>query len=179
MAPCAFEGIVRFRDRADELAAIEEWFGRRVNPRALLIHGRRRVGKSWLFRAFAHRRDADVFVAFTSALCDQLSGFAAALEWDGERPALADLESFFRLLYRRTRDERRLAIVDELSNLVAVDRELPATLLKIMEGEAAQSHLRLILTGSHVALMERILAERQPLHDRLRLGLTAVARTHR
>lgn len=167
MAVYEFESIGRFRDRVEELAAIEEWFGREDDPRALLIHGRRRVGKSWLFRAFAHGRDADVFVASTRALGDQLAGFSAALERDGERPALGDLESFFRLLYRRARDERRLAIIDELPNLVAVDRELPATLLKVMEEEAVGSQLRLILTGSHVAMMERILAERQPLHDRL------------
>ena len=167
MAVYEFESIGRFRDRAEELAAIEEWFERRGEPRALLVHGRRRVGKSWLFRAFAHQREADIFVASTRALGDQLSGFASVLEREGERPALADLESFFRLLYRRARQERRLAVIDELPNLVKVDRELPATLLKVMEEEAAQSHLKLILTGSHVAMMEEILAARQPLHDRL------------
>lgn len=162
-----FEGIGRFRDRAEELDAVEEWFERHDEPRALLVHGRRRVGKSWLFRAFAHQREADIFVASTRALGDQLSGFASVLERDGERPALADLETFFRLLYRRARQERRLAIIDELPNLVKVDRDLPATLLKVIEEEATQSRLKLILTGSHVAMMEEILAERQPLHDRL------------
>jgi AAA+ ATPase superfamily predicted ATPase len=137
------------------------------DPRALLIHGRRRVGKSWLFRAFAHERKADIFVASTRALGDQLAGFASILEREGERPALPDLETFFRVLYRRARQERRIAVIDELPNLVKVDRDLPATLLKVMEEEAAQSKLKLILTGSHVAMMEEILAERQPLHDRL------------
>jgi AAA+ ATPase superfamily predicted ATPase len=162
-----FESITRFRDRDEELAAIAEWFERRDDPRALLIHGRRRVGKSWLFRAFAHDREADIFVASTRALGDQLAGFASVLEREGERPALPDLESFFRLLYRRARQGRHLAVIDELPNLVKVDRDLPATLLKVMEEEAAQSQLKLILTGSHVAMMEEILAERQPLHDRL------------
>ncbi len=162
-----FESIDRFKDRTEELAAMEEWFERRDDPRALLIHGRRRVGKSWLFRAFAHHREADIFVASTRALGDQLSGFASVLEQEGERPALPDLESFFRLLYRRARRERRLAVIDELPNLVKVDRDLPATLLKVMEEEAGGSQLKLILTGSHVAMMEEILAQRQPLHDRL------------
>jgi AAA+ ATPase superfamily predicted ATPase len=162
-----FESIGRFKDRTEELVAIDEWFERQDDPHALLLHGRRRVGKSWLFRAFAHRREADIFVASTRALGDQLSGFASMLEREGERPALTDLESFFRLLYRRARQERRLAVIDELPNLVKVDRELPGTLLKVMEEEAAQSHLKLVFTGSHVSMMEEILAERQPLHDRL------------
>ncbi len=162
MAVYELESVGRFRDRVEELGAIEDWCGRQGDPRALLIHGRRRVGKSWLFRAFAHDRGADIFVASTRALGDQLAGFAAALERDGERPALADLESVVRLLYRPARDERRLAVIDELPNLVRVDRELPPTLLRVMEEEAAGSRLKLILTGSHVAMMEEILAERQP-----------------
>lgn len=99
---------------------------------------------------------------------DQLRGFAAILEREGEQPSLPDVESFFRVLYRRAHGTRRIAVIDELPNLIAVDRDLPGTLLKVMEEEARASTLRLILTGSHVSAMERLLEERQPLHDRLR-----------
>lgn len=162
-----FERLGQFRDRDDEIAAMQDWYDRDRDTRALLLHGRRRVGKSWLFRAFAHEREADIFVASTRALADQLDGFATILGRDGERPHLPDVETFFRLLYRRARNERRLAVIDELPNLVKVDRELPSTLLKVMEEEAGLSSLKLILAGSHVAMMEQLLEERQPLHDRL------------
>lgn len=144
------------------------WFDDLDDPRALTLHGRRRVGKSWLFRAFAHGRDADIFVADTRATADQLAGFAALLERDGERPALPDLESFFRILYRRARSERRLAIIDELPFLLTAERELPSILMRVMEEEASASRLKLVLAGSHVGVMDGLLAERQPLHDRLR-----------
>ena len=167
MTTYEFELLGRFRDRADERAAMEAWWDREDDPRALMLHGRRRAGKSWLFRAFAHGRDADIFVSSTRALADQLHGFAGQLSSDGERPVLPDLETFLRVLYRRARDERRLAVIDELPNLIAVDDTLPSTLLKVMEEEAPGSRLKLVLTGSHVAVMEELLAERQPLHDRL------------
>ncbi len=64
----------------------------------MTLFGRRRVGKSWLFRAFAHGRQADIFVADTRALADQLDGFSRALGRDGERPSLPDLDPFFRIL---------------------------------------------------------------------------------
>ena len=86
--PYLFPGIDAFRDRREELAAIGEWFDNDAEWRAMTLYGRRRVGKSWLFRAFAHGRDADIFVASTRALADQLAGFAELLERDGERPAL-------------------------------------------------------------------------------------------
>lgn len=167
MATYEFELLDRFRDRADERTAMEAWYQRENDARALMLHGRRRAGKSWLFRAFAHGKHADIFVASTRALADQLHGFAGQLSDDSERPVLSDLETFLRVLYRRARDKRRLAVIDELPNLIAVDSTLPSTLLKVMEEEAAGSRLKLILTGSHVALMEGLLAERQPLHDRL------------
>ena len=167
MAVYEFELQGRFRDRADERTAMEAWYDREDEQRALMLHGRRRAGKSWLFRAFAHGKDADIFVASTRGLADQLHGFAGQLASDGEQPDLQDLETFLRVLYRRAKGKRRLAVIDELPNLIAVDSTLPSTLLKVMEEEAAGSRLKLILTGSHVALMEELLAERQPLHDRL------------
>lgn len=167
MAVYDFESMARFRDREDELTAIRAWFGKTDERRALAIFGRRRVGKSWLFRAFAHGREADIFVATTRDLADQLAAFASVLERDGERPDLPDIETFFRLLYRRAREDRRLAIIDELPNLLRVERALPSTLLKVMEEEAASSRLKLVVTGSHVGMMERLFAEREPLHDRV------------
>lgn len=166
--PYVFPNLGAFRDREEEQAAIEEWFADANEWRAMMLYGRRRAGKSWLFRAFAHGREADIFVASTRALADQLAGFAELLERDGERPALPDLESFFRLLYRRARDTRRLAIIDELPYLSTAERDLPSILLKVMEEEAPSSRLKLLVAGSHVGMMERLLAEREPLHDRLR-----------
>jgi hypothetical protein len=166
MAGYAFESIAQFRDRDAELAALRTWFDKADERRGLAIFGRRRVGKSWLFRAFAHDREADIFVATTRDLADQLATFASVLEREGERPDLPDVEAFLRLLYRRARGTRRLVIIDELPNLLRVERALPSILLKVMEEEAGRSDLKLIVTGSHVGMMERLFAEREPLHDR-------------
>jgi len=166
--PYLFPSIEAFRNRTAELEAIGNWFDNEAEWRAMTLYGRRRVGKSWLFRAFAHGRDTDIFVASTRALADQLAGFSEVLERDGERPALPDLEAFFRLLYRRARDRRRLAVIDELPYLWTAEKDLPSILLKVMEEEAASSRLKLLLAGSHVGMMEWLLAEREPLRDRLR-----------
>lgn len=68
--PYLFQSIEAFRNRAAELEAIAEWFDNEAEWRAMTLYGRRRAGKSWLFRAFAHGRDADIFVASTRALAD-------------------------------------------------------------------------------------------------------------
>lgn len=63
---------------------------------------------------------------------------------------------------------RRLAIIDELPYLWTAEKDLPSILLKVMEEEAPSSHLKLLVAGSHVGMMERLLAEKEALHDRLR-----------
>ncbi len=168
MAVYDFPSMTRFCDRDEERQALEAWYDDAREWRAMALYGRRRVGKSWLLRAFAHGREADIFVADTRALADQLAGFASSLQRDGERPDIPDLETFFRILYRRAADERRIAIIDELPYLWKVDKDLPSILLRVMEEEAASSRLKLVVAGSHVGMMERLLAEREPLHDRLR-----------
>ncbi len=123
---CVLPSIGAFRDRREERAAIEERFANEAEWRAMALCGRRRAGKPWLFRAFARGRGADVVVASTRALHDRLAGFAGLPERDGERPALPGLESFFRLLCRRARDSRRLAIADGLPCLWTAERDLPS-----------------------------------------------------
>jgi len=52
--------------------------------------------------------------------------------WSGTasgRPC--DLEAFFRLLYRRARDRRRFAVIDELPYLWTAERDFPSNLLKV------------------------------------------------
>jgi hypothetical protein len=61
-----------FRGREDALARLEDWWqGDERMPIAL--YGRRRVGKSWLFRRFAHGKPAIVLVAEQLAPGAQLS----------------------------------------------------------------------------------------------------------
>lgn len=81
--PYRFPGFASFRDRTEELTALGQWFDDPTEWRAMSLFGRRRVGKSWLFRAFAHGREADIFVASTRSIADQLNGFSGVLERDG------------------------------------------------------------------------------------------------
>ena len=65
------------RDR--DLVALERWWAGE-DRNALNLHGRRRVGKSWLFRRFAHGKPATILVAERLAPGAQLTRLAAQLE---------------------------------------------------------------------------------------------------
>lgn len=163
-----FPGAAEFRDRDAELHELETWWADASEWRAMALYGRRRVGKSWLFRMFAHGKPGDIFVADSRAERDQLTEFARQLEPElGLRPSLPDIGSFFELLYRRAHDGQRLVVVDEFPYLLQTNRALPSILLRIMEEHAQRSQLKLILCGSIISTMEELFAERNPLHDRL------------
>ena len=52
----------RFLNREADLRRLKEWWASDERD-ALALFGRRRVGKSWLFRAFAHGKPAMILVA--------------------------------------------------------------------------------------------------------------------
>lgn len=144
----------QFLDRREELAAMEAWWGGR-SRRLLAMLGRRRVGKSWLFRAFAHGKPAVVLVAERGTPGAQLMKLAASLEGPmGVRPAPADVPDLFRLLYRLGRDRKTLFAIDEFQHLLPAARQARAALLTgiqaVIEEEQEASHARLILCGSQI-----------------------------
>lgn len=166
-----WSSIAEFLDRADELAELEKWWD--SNERTpMSLYGRRRCGKSWLFRRFAHGKPAVLLVARRTAPGAQLDDFADKLEPVlGVRPALGNVAELFRTLYRAARDTKMIAVIDEFPYLLPsteaeVERELTA-IAAVMEEERDQSLLKLVLCGSLVSQMEALLSEKGPLHGRL------------
>ena len=108
-----FPARARFLDRERDLARLDDWWGGR-EANALALYGRRRVGKSWLFRRFADGKPAVVLVADRRAQTPQLDRVAAALEpLLGVRPALNGVPALLEALYALAERERVLAVIDE------------------------------------------------------------------
>jgi AAA+ ATPase superfamily predicted ATPase len=159
-----------FLNRAEDLAQIEEWWSGR-DRNALALYGRRRVGKSWLFRAFAHGKPSVLLISERLTEGVQLNRFAQRLEPQvGVRPDLPDLATLFELLYSLA-ETKTLVIIDEFPYLLpttkAKQTEVLSSLQAVMEERRESSKLKLILCGSHIAQMQTLLAEDSPLRGRL------------
>lgn len=159
-----------FLNRTADLDRLEEWW-RGTERNALAMYGRRRVGKSWLFRAFAHGKPAIVLVADRRAQEVQLARFASRLEpYLGVRPDLPDLPALFGVLYTLAREEKLLVIIDEFPYLLptrATQRDDMLTALQAVMEERESSRLKLVLCGSHISQMATLLSESSPLRGRL------------
>ncbi len=163
-----------FLNRTNELARLEEWWAS-TERMPINMYGRRRVGKSWLFRRFAHGKPAVVLVCERLAPGTQLTRFAAVLEpWLGVRPEIPDLATLFRTLFHLARETKVLVVIDELpwllpGNAAEIEGAL-SSIQAVMEEERERSRLKLLMCGSAVSGMQALMAERGPLHGRL-IGL--------
>jgi uncharacterized protein len=163
--------VDQFLDRTGELTRLEEWW---ESPELMPInlYGRRRAGKSWLFRRFAHGKPAVILVARRTATGVQLSTFAEQLASVlGVEPALSDLAALFRVLFRAARHDKLLVVIDEFPWLLPtteahIEAEL-STIQAVIEEERDNSHLKLVLCGSLISHMEALQSEGNPLRGRL------------
>ena len=163
--------VNEFLNREDELARLETWW---ASPERMPInlYGRRRAGKSWLFRRFAHGKPAVILVSERLAQGTQLSRFADQLEpWLGLRPDIPDVAALFRTAFRLAQSEKVLLVIDEFPWLLpGTDTEAEQVLSSIqavMEEERDNSRLKLVICGSAIGQMEALLSERSPVHGRL------------
>jgi AAA+ ATPase superfamily predicted ATPase len=164
----AFAGHDRFLNRESDLARLEDWWaGGEQN--ALALYGRRRVGKSWLLREFARGKRALVLVAERRAEAPQLDRFAAQLEpFAGVRPALGSVPALVDALYRVAEEQKLLVVIDEFPYLLpprARDRDEALSAIQARMELRDASQLKLVLCGSYIGQMERLL--HGPLRGRL------------
>ena len=163
--------VAEFLDREDELARLEEWW---TSPERIPInlYGRRRVGKSWLLRRFAHGKPAVILASERLAPGTQLARFAGLLAPAlGIRPEIPDLATLFRVAFRLAADSKVLLVIDELPWLLPtseteIERAL-SSVQAVMEEERDSSRLKLVLCGSAITQMQALMSERGPLHGRL------------
>ena len=160
-----------FLNRSEELARLETWWSSSAREPLALI-GRRRVGKSWLFRRFADGKPALILVAEQLPERAQLTRFAEILEPVlGFRPDVPDVPTLIRVLFRAARTAKLVAIIDEFPWLLGTSatggRRALTAIQAVMEEERDDSKLKLILCGSQVAQMESLFGEKNPMHGRL------------
>jgi AAA+ ATPase superfamily predicted ATPase len=161
-----FPQLADFLNRSQELTALEDWWASDRELPVLILFGRRRTGKSWLFRRFAHGKRALIFVCERRAASSQLALFAQELEAEIKvLPALRTFTDFYRALYRLSENEKRLVVIDEFPELFARNTRPDSELATTLE-DAPHRNLRLLLCGSHIGAMQEMLGPRAPMHGR-------------
>lgn len=160
------------------LLARVEAGGRAGRPgRALLMRGRRRVGKSRLAEEFVERSGAP-YLFFTASAQPSLtadlrlfvgagssSSLPGAAGFDGQDPQTWD--AALRLLAGALPTDRpSVVVLDEMPYLIANDRGFEGTLQKLFDRELSRLPTLLICIGSDLAMMEALNEYGRPFHQR-------------
>src|SRR5215469_5442744 len=170
----AAEKPQRVFDRDREWAALMR-FASSADPdvRLGIVSGRRRQGKTYLLDAVASAVDGFFYTATEDTESDALANFGRALaEWTGGgRYAFADWDEALGRLFAAVTG--RLIVIDEFPYLSKASPSLPSLIQRALEprGTARQSGSRLLLCGSAMSVMGRMLSGSAPLRGRASLEL--------
>lgn len=161
----------KFIGRQNALIELGKWW-EDDNSDPINLYGRRRVGKSWLFRKFAHQKEAIILVAEKTTRSQQLAKMAEQLApFLGVTPLIKDIGELFKVLYGLATNQKVLVVVDEFPYLLGTSTpEVDASLhvvAKVIEDLRDESMLKLILCGSALAEMEAMQDHSSPLFGRL------------
>ena len=143
--------------------------------KALLMRGRRRVGKSRLVEEFVDRAGVPhVFFASSGRpVRDELRLFAQEVAASNLPGAalftgieLAGWDAALRLLATALPDDGSVVVLDEIPYLVASDESFEGTLQRAFDRELARKRVVLIGIGSDLGMMEALNQYGRPFHQR-------------
>lgn len=165
-------------DRNHEWSALSRFIGD-PQPGATLgvVSGRRRQGKTFLLDAACRAAGGFYFGATEATDAESLRRLSAALT-DYANPAspfhFADWFEAVDALLALGEDRPCPVVIDEFPYLVRANAELPSVLqeaLRPMRAQRAASRARLLLCGSSLSFMGRMLSGNAPLRGRAGLEL--------
>ncbi|MEV0594048.1 AAA family ATPase [Nonomuraea cavernae] len=150
-------------------------FATSANPdvRLGIVSGRRRQGKTFLLDALASEVSGFFFAATEATEAEALARFGQALaaQTGGGRYAFDSWDEALERMY--TAIPRGLIVIDEFPYLSKASPSLPSLLQHALDprGHARRGEARLLLCGSAMAVMGRLLSGSAPLRGRASLEL--------
>jgi hypothetical protein len=158
----------------DELAR----FAANRAPRATLgiVSGRRRQGKTFLLDALTVRSDGFMFTATETTEADSLHQFGQALGSHLDEPTpfrFASWDEALTRLMRIATNGPKPVVIDEFPFLAKASPALPSLIQRALEPPAQRNNtqVRLLLCGSALSFMGKLLAGNAPLRGRAGLEL--------
>lgn len=157
-------------DREREWARLAEAL-KSAGPNLLLVLGRRRAGKSYLLTRFAQAAKGVYYQATRKTEREQLRDLSGTL---GEhfadaalrRVALPDWDAVLGYIVERTAAEPFVLVLDEFPYLADSAPALPSILQHWWDHALASTRISIVLSGSHITAMKRLVDADQPLYGR-------------
>ncbi len=160
----------QFINRTEELNILKDSL-HAPNPQFIMIYGRRRVGKTELITHFIEDKPAIYFLAEQKRYHDNIEEMKEIMgtHLKDEEFKIINFENWVQLFKSFTSriKKRTIIIIDEFPYLVEQDASIPSEFQKIWDMHLSKSeNIILILIGSSVSMMEKLLGRKSPLFGR-------------
>lgn len=166
-----------FIGRRDELKLLDRLWNSN-NSELIILYGRRRVGKTRLLTHWINQHQVQssgiYWMAEPTSAVDQLRSFSQALAnfSDPDEPAPLDFtyanwEQALRQVGLLAGQQRMTLFIDEITYLMDINPDIIGTLQKIWDHRLKESNILLVLSGSHMGVIEKnLLSYKAPLYGR-------------
>lgn len=132
-----------------------------------IVYGRRRIGKTELLKEVVKKHKAIYYVANEMGLDYNLKQLSAVVANYFDEPfTFESFEALFKYLAQKSKMQKMIIIIDEFTYLMRTNQEIMSVLQNIVDHLLSDSKLKLIISGSHVGMIEDALAYHKPLYGR-------------
>ena len=159
-----------FINRKNELKFLEERF-RSDKAEFVILYGRRRIGKTTLLLELIRKYGGIYLLARETSKKENLERFSQRIaEYFNDEILKANpfqnWDSFFEYLNQKSINEKLIVVIDEFPYLVKDDPALPSILQEYWDLKFSKGKIFLIICGSSVSMMEKLLGYKSPLYGR-------------
>ncbi|MGH2661347.1 MAG: ATP-binding protein [Actinomycetota bacterium] len=170
----------RLLDRDEERSQLEVAWKHAASgdPQLLVLWGRRRVGKTFLLAHFVQKKRAVFFGATEQSEAVELDRLQEAVERDlgtGARDltggGFSSWEAALRFFAAQAREEPLAVVLDEVPYLIRSTRGFASVVQAVWDHLSKGTRLMLVLTGSAVSAVEKMLGPGGALRGRPTLAL--------
>lgn len=155
-----------FVNRADELEFLEKKH-KSSDFECILVYGRRRIGKTELLKKFISDKPHVYHLATQEEEKIQLEKLVNSVhaELGGTEPKIESWNDFFEY-YAQNASEKLILVIDEFPYLVEENNATPSLFQAFIDEYLQNQNLMLILCGSSISMMEKLMAYENPLYGR-------------
>lgn len=163
--------ISNFINREEELSLLDrEW--KKTSGSFLILHGRRRIGKTRLIMEFCSSKKGILYIAEDTSMQIQINGLKEKMaeilnDTLLETLDIKDWDQLFNYFTKNAPQKRYYLVIDEFTYLVKSDKRILSILQKYWDTFFLSSNVFIILSGSLLGLMsEKVLSYSSPLYGR-------------
>jgi len=156
-----------FKNRVKELAFLNELYEKNT-AKLIVLYGRRRVGKTELLKEFLKKHKGLYILARQESEAEQLKKISSQIaEYYDDNVLKANPFNNWDALFIYLSEKPRIPIViDEFPYIIQSSKKVTGILQDYWDNKFSKKNAFLVLCGSSITMMERLLGKKSPIYGR-------------